>query len=216
MKLRRRRAADQASVYKLCSVLLQYPDHEILASREDLLAAADELPDSSATSALRRFGAWYAASDPLALRQHYVQTFDLDKRSGLYLTFYGDGDRRQRGMALLRLKRLYRAAGLPLEGSELPDYLPVMLEFAAAAPRGRGEVVLREHRAALELVRRSLHERGTPYADLVEAVCLTVGEPSAADRARALRFAAAGPPRELVGLEPFAPPEVMPSGEARR
>jgi nitrate reductase delta subunit len=118
-------------------------------------------------------------------------------------------------VALLRLKRLYRAAGLPLEGSELPDYLPVMLEFAAAAPQGRGEIVLREHRAALELVRRSLHERGTPYADLVEAVCLTVGEPSAADRARAIKLAAAGPPHELVGLEPFAPPEVMPTTEAR-
>ena len=52
-------------------------------------------------------------------------------------------------------KKLYRAAGLPQDGGELPDYLPVMLEFAAAAPPGRGELVLREHRAALELVRLS-------------------------------------------------------------
>ena len=81
---------------------------------------------------------------------------------GLYLTFYGEGDKRERGTALLRLKRLYRAAGLPLAGTELPDYLPVMLEFAAAAPSGYGEIVLREHRAALELVRLSLRERETP------------------------------------------------------
>ena len=72
-----------------------------------------------------------------------MQTFDLDKRSALYLTFYSLGDRRDRGLALLRLKKLYRAAGLPLEGSELPDYLPVMLEFAAVAPPARGELVLR-------------------------------------------------------------------------
>ena len=60
-----------------------------------------------------------------------------------------------------------------------------MLEFAAAAPPGHGQIVLREHRAALELVRVSLRERDSPYADVLDAVCLTLGEPSAADRARA-------------------------------
>lgn len=143
-------------------------------------------------------------------------TFDLEKRCGLYLTFYGEGDRRERGMALLRLRRLYRAAGLPQDGRELPDYLPVMLEFAAAAPARRGELVLREHRAALELVRLGLRESGSPYADLLDAVCAALGEPSAADHARAIKLAASGPPSELVGLEPFAPPEVMPDSGARR
>jgi nitrate reductase delta subunit len=216
VKLRQRRSASKARTYKLCSLLLQYPDEEILAARPDLQAAANELPRSPATIALVRFCDWCSAADPMALQQHYVQTFDLEKRSGLYLSFYGEGDRRQRGMALLRLKRLYRAAGLPLEVSELPDYLPVMLEFAAAAPRGHGDIVLREHRAALELVRHGLHDRGTPYADVLDAVCLTVGEPSAADHARAIKLAAEGPPHELVGLEPFSPPEVTPTGEARR
>jgi len=61
-----------------------------------------------------------------------------------------------------------------------------------------------------------VHDRGSPYAHVIDAVCLIVGEPSAADRARAIKLAAAGPPAELVGLEPFAPPEVMPSTESRR
>ena len=87
-----------------------------------------------------------------------------------------------------------------------------MLEFAASAPGGRGAIVLREHRPALELLRGALEDRETPYADVVAAVCSTLGEPSAADRARAIKLAAAGPPSELVGLEPFAPPEVMPVG----
>lgn len=160
--------------------------------------------------ALGRFCAWWTTTDPLTVAQHYVETFDLHKRCGLYLTFYGEGERRERGIALLRLRKLYRAAGLPQSEGELPDFLPVMLEFAAAAPTGRGETVLREHRAALELVRLSLHERESPYADLLEAVCLTLGEPSAIDRARAVRLAASGPPQELVGLEPFGPPVVMP------
>ena len=216
MARRERNRAATATTHKLCSLLLQYPDQELLDARAELSTAVQELPGTPARGALQRFCAWWGSEDPLALQQHYVETFDLDKRCGLYLGFYGEGDRRERGSALLRLKRLYRAAGLPLEGTELPDYLPVMLEFAAAAPSGRGSIVLREHRAALELVRASLRERQTPYADVLEAICLTVGEISAADRARAVKLAASGPPQELVGLEPFAPPEVMPSAEARR
>jgi nitrate reductase delta subunit len=214
---RHRRRREAASVtYKLCSLLLSYPDEDLLDSRDALVAIVNELPRSAATDALARFCAWWGVDDPLALQEHYVETFDLDKRSGLYLSYYSEGDTRGRGMALLRLKRLYRAAGLPLDGSdELPDYLPVMLEFAAAAPDAKGELVLREHRAALELLRLGLHERGTHYADVLDAVCLTIGEAPAAVRARAAKLAAAGPPLEEVGLEPFVPPEVTTTGARR-
>lgn len=216
MALRSRHRPATSTVYKLCSLLLEYPDAELLAGRDELLDALAELPRTRAVEALERFCEWWIGTRELELQQHYVETFDLHKRSGLYLTYYGEGDKRERGVALLRLKRLYRAAGLPLEGSELPDFLPAMLEFAAAAPDGYGEIVLREHRAALELVRAGLHERGTPYANVLDAVCLTLGALSPADRARAVKLAASGPPQELVGLEPFAPPEVMPMTEPRR
>ncbi len=214
----RRRASreDHAIVYKLCSLLLQYPDDELLGAAGELRDAVRGLPRSRAADALGEFLDWWTGCDPLALAEHYVQSFDLDKRSGLYLTFYGKGDRRERGMALVRLKQMYRACGLPLEGSELPDYLPVMLEFAAAAPAGRGELVLREHRPALELVRLSLQEREDPYARVLDAVCFTLGQASAADLASVGRLIGEGPPQELVGLEPFAPPDVMPELEARR
>ena len=216
MPLRRRTRASSSTVYKLCSLLLSYPDEELLCARDEFRSAVAELQACPARASLERFCAWWCTQDGLALAQDYVQTFDLDKRCGLYLTFYGEGDRRERGTSLLRLRRLYRAAGLPQQDGELPDFLPVMLEFAALAPSGRGEVVLREHRAALELVLASLRERESPYADVLEAVSVTLGEPSAADRARAIRLAASGPPSELVGLEPFAPPEVMPGTGARR
>jgi nitrate reductase molybdenum cofactor assembly chaperone NarJ/NarW len=218
MALRRRRAATTPMLYRLCSLFLQYPDEELRAGHDELARAVRELPRSEAAGALEQFCEWWGNEDPLALEQHYVETFDMHKRCGLYVTFYGEGDKRDRGPALLRLKRMYRAAGLPLEGAgELPDYLPVMLEFAALAPGGKGEIVLREHRAAIELLRQGLHDRGTPYARVLDAVSLAVGELSAADRARALKLAASGPPQELVGLEPFTPPEIVHSGgEARR
>jgi len=196
---RRRERTDQRLVFKLSSLLLCYPDDELLAARDEL--------SEIAPPALAGFCRWWAAENPIALQQHYVEVFDLHKRCGLYMSFYAEGDRRQRGLALLRLKRMYRAAGLPLEGSELPDYLPAMLEFAAAAspPPGQGEaaIVLREHRAALELLRAALHDRGTPYAEVLDAICDAVGEVPAVDRQRIAALAAAGPPTELVGIEPI-------------
>ncbi|HVW19350.1 MAG TPA: nitrate reductase molybdenum cofactor assembly chaperone [Solirubrobacteraceae bacterium] len=216
MRARGRRRQSAATTYKLCSLLLSYPDEELLAARDEVVAVVAELRESPAAAALREFCGWWTSTPPLAAAQHYVETFDLRKRSGLYLTFYGDGDRRERGAALLRLKRMYRSAGLPLEGTELPDFLPAMLEFAADAPDGRGEIVLREHRAALELLHAALADLDSPYARVLDAVRLTLGEPSAADRARAVVLGAGGPPQELVGIEPFAPPEVVPAMEARR
>ena len=216
MRGRANATAGRTTVYKLCSLALQYPDEELVAARGELAAAAATLPGGAALRSLERFFAWFVQTSPLELAQHYVQTFDLHKRSALYLTFYSLGDRRDRGLALLRLKQLYRAAGLPQEGSELPDYLPVMLEFAAAAPTGQGELVLREHRAALELVRLSVREQDSPYAHVLDAVCEQLGGLSAGERLSLDRLIAGGPPQELVGLEPFAPPEVMPSTGARR
>lgn len=211
----RRRQETTTIALKLCSLGLQYPDEHLLAGREELAATAAALPSSPAAQAIQRFMAWWATTPGLEMAQHYVETFDLKRRCSLYLTFYGLGDRRERGQALLRLRELYRAAGLPQQGSELPDYLPLMLEFAAHAPDGRGEHLLREQRPALELLRAALHDEHSPYAHLLDALAALLGAPGSMDRARAARLAVQGPPGELVGLEPFAPPEVMP-GEILR
>lgn len=212
----RRRRDGAATTLKLCSLLLSYPDDELVAQRASLARHVPETEPARARAALERFCVWWASEDPGALQRHYVETFDLDRRCSLYLTFYGEGDKRTRGSALLRLKQMYRAAGLPLAGTELPDYLPAMLEFAADAPDGCGRIMLREHRAAIELLRLSLRDRGTTYGELLNAVHEVLGEVPPRERARVIALAAGGPPQELVGLEPFAPPEVMPAMEARR
>jgi nitrate reductase molybdenum cofactor assembly chaperone NarJ/NarW len=211
----RRKRTERATVYKLCSLALQYPDEQIVVGRRELAAAAAALSGGPVGASLTHFFAWFESTSPLELARRYVQTFDFGKRSALYLTFYSCGDRRDRGLALLRLKKLYRAAGLPLEGSELPDFLPVVLEFAAAAPPEQADLVLSEHRAGLELIRLSLREQQSPYAHVLDAVCSQLGGLSAGERINLDRLIAQGPPQELVGLEPFGPPEVMPTTGAR-
>jgi len=200
--------------YELLSLLLSYPSDDILDGRAEMAAAAATLPAGRPRDAIGRFLDHFLATSRLALRQDYVETFDLQKRSSLYLTFFTHGDTRKRGQGLLRLKRLYRAAGFVLEGGELPDYLPLVLEFAAH-DRRHGEWVLREHRVGLELLHTHLREKGSRYAGLLEAVRAGLPALGLAELVEVRRLAVNGPPREEVGLEPFAPPEVMPGLGAR-
>ena len=183
--------------WQLLSLLLQYPDEELLGARDELERAAAGSPE------IERFLVSQRATPLRDLQQTYVQTFDFDRRASLHLTYHTHGDRRQRGLELVRLKRRFTEQGFPLTGGELPDFLPVLLEFAALAP-DEGDAVLNELRAPLELIRARLHETESPYSGLLDALVAVLPRPTAAQVAAARRLAEEGPPAELVGLEPFA------------
>jgi nitrate reductase delta subunit len=206
------------SPFKLASVLLQYPTTALFEGLSQLDAVAAAAPRAS-REPFRRFLAWLRSTPPDQVATHYVETFDLRRRCALYLTYYRYGDTRKRGMAMLGFKAAYRAAGLELVpgegavgGGELPDYLPLVLDFAAL--HARGEKLLRAHRADLELLLRALRQAGTPYADVVEAVCAQLPALRRPDLALVRRAWEAGPPGEDVGLEPFAPPGYLTRQEA--
>ena len=201
--------------YKLLSVLLQYPGDEVEQAHPELVAASRHCTPGVQRQLLSFFGYWAATAWP-QVREEYVETFDLQRRCSLYLSYFTHGDTRRRGQELLRLKWLYRAAGLELEAPELPDYLPVMLEFASLAPGGAGRELLQEHRTGLELLWLRLNEMESPYACLVQVVRRSLA-PLAAPQLEVVRkLIREGPPAESVGLKPFAPPEVMPWAEVRR
>ena len=204
-------AVEQSPPWALLSYLLRYPGAEVAAASGELAREVASLPDGPAKPPLERFIA-SRHNSPTDLAAHYVDTFDLRRRASLDLTYYAHGDTRERGMAMLRLKKLYRAAGLPMYSAELPDHLTVMLAFAAVAEPGRGEALLAEHRPAIELLRLSLHDLESPYAHVLDAVAACLPEPTTRDRSEVERLAREGPPEEAVGLEPYGPPEAMPTG----
>lgn len=195
--------------WRILSLLLDYPDDEILDGLDELRASALALDPSPCRESILAFLDHRESVGPNTSQLEYVDTFDFAKRSTLYLSFHAYGDRRQRGMAMLHLKRAYRAAGLELGDDTLPDHLPAVLEFTDAVPAA-GIEVLCEFRPALEVVRAALHEEANAHAGLLDAVCGLLPAASEAELDQARRIAAAGPPVEEVGLEPFAPPEVMP------
>ncbi|MFF9556568.1 nitrate reductase molybdenum cofactor assembly chaperone [Streptomyces albus] len=182
--------------------LLGYPGEELMRELP-LLREAVTGAGTPAARPLLAFLDHAEATSRAELAAHYVHTFDFDRRHCLHLTWWEDGDTRRRGAALLRVKQTYQRYGLEPDGGELPDFLPVVLEFSAVS---RTDGLLRRHRAGLEQLREALARAGTPYAQVVAAVCATLPAPGPADRARAERPAAAGPPREEVGLTPYGVP----------
>src|SRR5262249_38631560 len=161
-----------------------YPDDELVAARAAIAAQAP--------AEVARFAAWWAEADPRELRERYVADLDLRGATALYLTHHRFGDRRQRGRALVALKRLYRGAGWEPAHWELPDYLPLVLELAAADP-DVGMPLLVEYRVELEAIRRGLARAGSPWTEVLAAVA---EELPPADEDEVARLLDEGPPTE--------------------
>ncbi len=192
---------------KLASVLLQYPTVALFDGLHELDAFAAGTGPRSARASFARFLGWLRTTPPNRVAQHYVDTFDLRRRCTLNLTYYRYGDTRKRGMAMVAFKAAYRDAGFAPPDDELPDYLPMVLDFATLCRRG--ERLLSGQRRDLELLRRGLRDAGSPYADVVAAVIAGLTGLGRRELEQVRLAAESGPPSEDVGLEPFAPPEYL-------
>ncbi|MEU0600213.1 nitrate reductase molybdenum cofactor assembly chaperone [Streptomyces sp. NPDC006393] len=194
--------------WQVQSLLLAYPDEEFAQHLSLAHRVAPALPEQ-VRAPLLAFTAHAGRTTPAELAAAYVATFDHRKRCCPYLTYYAHGDTRKRGIALLRLKQAYAAAGLRPADDELPDHLAVVLEFAGAEPAA-GHRLLTEHRAGLELLRLALSEEDSPWASVLRSVSATLPPLKGDERDAVARLAAEGPPGEEVGLAPYTPPQIMP------
>lgn len=192
----------RAVAARAASLLLRYPDAEILAALPVLRAALDELP-AAVADPLRIVAAHRATADPTELAAEYVQLFDFRRRCCLHLTYYTCGDTRLRGEALVGFATAYREAGLRVADGELPDYLPAVLELATVVVDDAGWRLLRDNRVGLDLLAQALAAEKSVYQHAIEAVRAILPVPQPADLAAAARLARSGPPVEQVGLEPF-------------
>jgi nitrate reductase delta subunit len=197
--------ASRATAHMAASLLLAYPDDATLAAAAQVRTAVTGLP-TSVRDRLDGLAALLLDGDQRALQSDYVATFDLRRRCSMYLSYYAAGDTRRRGAALVRFVEAYRAAGFETTGTELPDYLPTVLELSACGgPDGAriAGALLDAHRDGIEVLRSALAALGSPWAAGIEAVCLTLAPVDAATAERVADLVAAGPPTETVGLDGY-------------
>jgi nitrate reductase delta subunit len=158
--------------------LLRYPDDALRAALPQI---AQALADEGALQG-HRLTEVQALIERLlrtpALRTEaeYVELFDRGRRTALHLFEHVHGDSRDRGPAMIDLVQTYERAGLLLTDGELPDHLPVVLEYASTQPPEAAREFLRELSHIVRAIFTATLDRGSPYASLLAAVLELAGE----------------------------------------
>ncbi|MBW8314642.1 MAG: nitrate reductase molybdenum cofactor assembly chaperone [Thiobacillus sp.] len=158
--------------------LLRYPDaafREHTAELQQALRTEAALPAArlAELDALLRHLATQPALD---IEAEYVELFDRGRRTALHLFEHVHGDSRDRGPAMVDLIQTYEKAGLYLGPDELPDYLPVVLEFASTQPPQQAREFMGEIAHIVRVIFSALAGRQSPYASVLAAVLELAGE----------------------------------------
>ncbi|MFC6703791.1 nitrate reductase molybdenum cofactor assembly chaperone [Flexivirga alba] len=203
----RRTAADLpddvlTAAWQSVSLLLEYPYAETAQQFPAIRDVAAQLPSDIGDPLMTFLD--YAATVPLPdLQADYVDTFDVTRKCSLHLTYFSSGDTRRRGVALVEFKQAYRRAGVELAdgNGELPDFLPVLLEFGAFTSRDTAWKLLNDHRVGVELLHRALARRESRWLPVLDALRVTLPSLGEDDEVALAALIAAGPPSEDVGID---------------
>jgi len=158
--------------------LLRYPDGELRGHIPELqraLRTEAALPAARLIE-LQALLQHLSTQSSLDLESEYVDLFDRGRRTALHLFEHVHGDSRDRGPAMVDLIQTYEKAGLYLGASELPDYLPVVLEFASTQPMPQAREFLGEIAHIVRVIFSALLKRESPYASVLAAVLELAGE----------------------------------------
>lgn len=159
-------------IYKLLSVLLEYPTQELVAHIPELQEMVSENSEINGVerTALQGFLQHLTSTTLTELQADYVKTFDMVAEHSLHLTHHLFGDDKNRGPALIDLGELYKDYGVEVVANELPDYLPLVLEFTAYLDDSEATVFLSDAKKVLSTLTENLSKAESPYAALVSIV----------------------------------------------
>ena len=205
------RPASAAGTLRVLAMLLSYPDAERrchLPEMAQVLRSERALPAGRLTE-LDALIDTLGRNDPLDVEADYVQLFDRGRATSLHLFEHEHGDSRERGPAMIDLAQTYAKAGLFLADGELPDFLPVALEFASTQPPREARAFLAEMAHILNAIFAALQQRRSLYASIVGALLELAGE-----NARPVQVAAEEP-IDVVWEEPPVFDGCSSKGQAR-
>jgi nitrate reductase molybdenum cofactor assembly chaperone NarJ/NarW len=158
--------------------LLRYPDAELRAALPELINAlrTEGVLPASRLDELDQLATKLAMQPPLRIESDYVDLFDRSRQTALHLFEHVHGDSRDRGQAMIDLGQTYERAGLLMAPGELPDYLPVVLEYASTQPPAAARAFLAETAHIVRAIFSALIKRNSGYASVLAAVLDLAGE----------------------------------------
>ena len=159
---------DNNRLFQILSLLFSYPEEWL---DYDILSEVETLENEKAAQFLRTFLEEIEQLDRDLLIVDYIRCFDFNETTNLYLT--ANLEERKRGQAMAELKNSYSVAGFTMTEEELPDYLPLVLEFCSLIPADSNNL-LKQLRPALERLKKNLSEINSPYIHLLNALFLVM------------------------------------------
>ena len=162
---------------KAISALLSYPTAELQAAKDELNEALQQgnLLPADTIARLARLVDEIASGDLYDLQETYVALFDRSRTLSLNLFEHVHGESRDRGQAMVDLVETYRAAGFEPASTELPDHLPVLLEFLAMRPLEEAREILADTAHILDALQTRLNRRESIYAPAFGALVHIAG-----------------------------------------
>jgi nitrate reductase molybdenum cofactor assembly chaperone NarJ/NarW len=170
--------ASVTRTFKALSALLMYPTDELVAAMPDIEAAMvmEDLLKDNARQALLPLIRELQTLDLYDLQERYVDLFDKTRRHSLHLFEHIHGESRDRGQAMVDLVSHYERGGLDVTANELPDYLPLFLEFLSTRPIDEARSLLSETANILAVLAERLANRDSAYAAVFTAILSIIGE----------------------------------------
>lgn len=189
--------------FKALSALISYPSAELQAAMPEIrrVCADERILSDAQRAALEPLLAHLAGSDLIAAQEEYVRLFDRSRSVSLNLFEHIHGDSRDRGSAMVDLLETYRAGGYDLAATELPDHLPVLLEFLSTQPPDEARAILADAGEVIAVLAARLRMRETPYAAVLDALSALGGAGTGSDFAAALLAEPIDDPDDLAALD---------------
>lgn len=158
--------------YKILSLLLSYPTREV---QEFLGEAGGELRDENllpeeVIKGIEEFTEYFSKLEITDWQAQYVQLFDYSRAASLHMFEHVQGDSKDRGQAMVDLIDFYRENGLEIATNELPDHLPVFLEFLSTLEPGKASELLAEPINVIARIFGKLHEKDNMYQHVLSAI----------------------------------------------
>lgn len=188
---------------KALSALLTYPTADLQAAAAEIgaaLAAEGLLPEDR-RAALQPLLAELATRDLIDLQERFVLLFDRSRTLSLNLFEHIHGESRERGQAMVDLLEMYRAADWEPVGPELPDHLPILLEFLSMRPLAEARETLADAGHVVAVLGDRLERRGSAYAAVMSAAVALTATPASAELIAELGARPDDDPEDLAALD---------------
>ena len=158
--------------FKALGALLDYPTADLQSALDEIDQALGEeraIP-AAELEGVRAFTERLRRADIMDAQEYWIGLFDRSKRLALHLYEHSYGESRDRGQAMVNLALTYRMNGFELNAAEMPDYLPLFLEFLSVIPEMHARRYLTDAVEIIEALRIRLDERDSTYAALLTAL----------------------------------------------